>query len=219
MAGVETIKTLTNETHPPHVRGLGSRLMLRPKVRAAVLLYVAAVLCAACSLFDDCESDRIEVSNPVSVLWDNVDETWDLTGRVYVTNLDPPSYAALVDALIDGTRSTAGAVWTIDQGFGTQGGWMAVTLGGSVTAGEVLQVGDIFTGGGWGVSSPSALPAQVGVHVGTFEATSVSGTITVLTEAPLSLRLDLEFGDGSGSTLSIEGDMTFQRVRESVSCD
>jgi hypothetical protein len=183
------------------------------------LVLTATWSAAACYPFGGCESDRIDGSFPVSVQFDNVSETWDLTGLVFDSNLDPSSYAALVEALIDGTRSTAGAVWTIDQGFGAQGGWMAVHLGGGVAAGDVLPVNDIFTGGGWGLSSPSAIPARVGVHVGTFEATAVSGTMTVLATGPLSLRVNLSFDDGQGTTLEIEGDMGFARVRESVSCD
>lgn len=188
-------------------------------VRAGVLL-AAALPVAGCNPFGGCESDRIEVSSPVNVQLDNVAETWDLTGRVHDTNIDPPHYAALVEALIDGTRSTAGAVWTLDQGFGSAAGWLAVNLGGDVTEGQVLSITEVFTGGGWGLwPPPSTLPASVGVHAGAFEATTVSGTMAVLTVAPLSLRVDLVFDDGQGSTLSIQGDMTFQRVRESISCD
>jgi hypothetical protein len=36
--------------------------------------------------------------------------------------------------------------------------------------------------------------------------------------APLRFDVDLEFGDGQGTSLTMTGEMTFQRIRESTTC-
>lgn len=188
---------------------------MRQLAAIVAVLTVAAEVASACYPFGGCESDRIEVSYPAAVQLDGVGESWDFSGRVYVSNVE--NYMALVEAMIDGTRSTAGLVWTLETGSGGRQGVVVLHLGPDVTEGQVVTPNYVFDGGGWGFLSPGQ-GVGVGVTVDDFTADTVSGTLTVLDVAPLRLEVDLEFGDGQGRTLTMTGEMTFQRIRESTVC-
>jgi len=170
---------------------------------------------SACFPFGGCESDRVEGSFPAAVQFDNTGESWDVSGIVYNSNVD--NYSALVEAMIDGTRSTAGLTVTLDQGFDGRQGAFVLYIGPDVSEGQVLTPSYVVEGGGWGFLSPG--PA-VGawVRVDDFTPESVSGTLTVLDVAPLRFDVDIEFGDGQGKSLTMTGEMTFQRIRESTTC-
>ena len=183
-------------------------------VRVAVALAVAGST-SACFPFGDCESDRIEGSFPVAAQVAGASESWDVSGRVYDSNVN--DYSALVGAIIDGTRSTAGLTLTLDQGFGDHQGVFVLYIGPDVTEGQVLAPDFVIDGGGWGFLTPAG---SVGarMHVDDFTPETVSGSVTVLGVAPLRFDVDLEFGDGQGGTLAIAGELSFARVRESTTC-
>ena len=104
--------------------------------------------------------------------------------------------------------------------FQTNGGGIAIALQAPLRAGDVLAVNTAFNGGGWGTTSlPAGIRAQVSVRADNFVATSASGSIQILAVAPLRLRIDIETGDASNSTIRIRGDASFKYVRERVTCD
>jgi hypothetical protein len=186
------------------------------RLAVAVTTLAAAVASAsACFPFGGCESDRIEGSFPAAVQFDNTGESWDVSGRVYNSNVD--DYSALVEAMIDDTRSTAGLTLTLDQGLGSHQGAFVLYIGPDVSEGQVLTLSYVVEGGGWGFLSPGQA-VGAWVWVDDFTPESVSGTLTVLDVAPLRFDVDVEFGDDQGRSLTMTGEMTFQRIRESATC-
>jgi hypothetical protein len=104
--------------------------------------------------------------------------------------------------------------------FQTNGGGIAIALQAPLRAGDVLAVNNAFNGGGWGtISLPAGVNVQVSVRADNFVATSASGSIQILTVAPLRLRIDIETKDVANSTIRIRGDASFNYVRERVTCD
>jgi hypothetical protein len=179
----------------------------------------ALLLLAACSPFGDCELDRIIVALPATVTLDHGVAAWDLSGSVTVGNLDRPTYDRLVGALIEGTRSLDGAVWTLDVGFGDEAGYLAVYWVGDPEEGQTVAVVGAFDGGGWGFLDEATQGPRVASRIGTVTASSASGTLTVLGTAPLRLSVDVTVADGSGVSYRFVGEMAFSRSVEPVSCD
>lgn len=186
-----------------------------PSRARVVLLVAVAGLASACFPFGGCESDRIESAFPAVVQLDATAESWDLSGRVYDSNVS--EYAALVEATIDGTRSTAGLTFTLDQGLGNHQGAFVLYIGPEASEGQVLTPSYVVEGGGWGFLSPGQA-VGAWVWVDDFTPESVSGTLTVLDVAPLRFDVDIEFSDGQGRTLWLEGELSFERIRESTVC-
>jgi hypothetical protein len=191
------------------------------RLQLPVVLWLVGITAAvsACGVLDDCVSDRIEVTLPATVTVNGVPTQDTISGAVFLTNLDPPTYDRLVAALIDGSASTAGAVWTLGQGFDDPPGFLAFQLGVAAQQDAVLAVDATFSGGGWGFAAPSVQPVAVSGELGDFTVTASAGTAVVLDVAPLALRLALVLANAAGDTVRVEGDMTFRRVRQSVSCD
>jgi hypothetical protein len=96
---------------------------------------------------------------------------------------------------------------------------VAIAIQAPVGVGDVLPVDATIDGAGWG---PYTLPAPArivaSIRAGSFAATSVTGTVKVLTVGPLRLRLDLTAHDGSASTIRLTGDAAFQFVSEPSAC-
>jgi hypothetical protein len=176
------------------------------------------VAMSACTAFGDCVSDRIDASMGGANLELNGTPTFlTLVGTVTPGNVNPGIYNRLVGALIDGSESTVGAAWTLDQGF-PQPGWLSMVLGVEALDGDTITVTQAATGGGWGFLDAPGTPLLVSFKLGDFQATAAAGTAVVLDAAPLNLRLNLALANGDGDTILVQGDMVFRRTREDVSC-
>ncbi len=186
-------------------------------VAAAGLLGAVAVI-SACTAFGDCELDRIDASMSGANLELNGTPAFvTLAGTVTPGNVNADTYNRLVGALIEGSESTIGAAWTLDQGL-TEPGWLALVLGVETLEGDTIHVEQAAIGGGWGFFDAPVTPLLVSLKLGDFQATSAAGTAVVLGTAPLNLRLDLILGNTDGDTVLVQGDMVFRRTQEAVSC-
>jgi len=186
-------------------------------VAAAGLLGAAAVI-SACTAFGDCESDRIDVSMGGANLELNGTPAFvTLAGTVTPGNVNANTYDQLVGALIDGSESTIGATWTLDQGL-TEPGWLALVLGVEALPGDTIDVDEAAVGAGWGFLEAPATPMLVSLTLGDFQATSAAGTAVVLGTAPLNLRVDLILANTDGDTVLVQGEMVFRRTQDDVSC-
>lgn len=185
---------------------------------AAAGLLVAVAATSGCTAFGDCESDRIDVSMGGANLELNGTPAFvTLAGTVTPGNVNANTYNQLVGALIDGSESTIGATWTLDQGL-TEPGWLALVLGVEALEGDTIDVGQVASGGGWGFLETPGSPMLVSLTLGDFMATSGAGTAVVLGTAPLNLRLDLTLANTDGDTVLVQGDMVFWRTQEDVGC-
>jgi len=186
-------------------------------VAAAGSLGAVAVI-SACTAFGGCELDRIDVSMGGANLELNGTPAFvTLAGIVTPGNVNANTYNQLVGALIDGSESTIGATWTLDQGL-TEPGWLALVLGVEALEGDTIDVTQTATGGGWGFLAAPGTPLLVSLTLGDFQATSAAGIAVVLGAAPLNLRLDLTLANADGDTVLVQGDMVFRRTQEDVSC-
>lgn len=185
----------------------------------ALSLAPVALLLQACFPFGSCELERVHVSFAATVTVGDAVQHWDLRGEVSAGNLDRATYDRLADALIEDGVSAAGAVWTLDAGFGAQMGFLAVHLAADPASGDVVTVSGALAGGGWGFLPAPREGALVGARVGAFEATSASGTFTVLATKPLRLSADVTVTDGEGVSYRFVGEMVFDRTVDPVPCD
>jgi len=173
---------------------------------------------SACTAFGGCELDRIDVSMGGANLELNGTPAFvTLAGIVTPGNVNANTYNQLVGALIDGSESTIGATWTLDQGL-TEPGWLALVLGVEALEGDTIDVTQTATGGGWGFLEAPGTPLLVSLTLGDFQATSAAGIAVVLGAAPLNLRLDLILANADGDTVLVQGDMVFRRTQDDVSC-
>lgn len=185
---------------------------------AAAGLWGAVAVISGCNVFGDCELDRIDASMGGANLELNGTPAFvTLAGTVTPGNLSGNTYDRLVGALIEGSESTIGATWTLDQGL-TEPGWLSLVLGVEALGGDTITEMQAVTGAGWGFLEAPGTPLLVSLALGDFQATSATGTAVVLGTAPLNLRLDLMLANAAGDTVLVQGDMVFRRTQEDVSC-
>ncbi len=73
-----------------------------------------------------------------------------------------------------------------------------------------------IVGGGWGVASGSG--AQVSLLDGEFQATSATGTITILETQPLRVRLEVTATEADGASRTLSAAMSFSHSRVRTNC-
>ncbi|MEX0691819.1 MAG: hypothetical protein WD934_06930 [Gemmatimonadales bacterium] len=182
-----------------------------------VVLTLAAAL--ACSPFSPCTRDRIDAVFPVTVAIGDALQEWTLTGVVTETNIEPDLYQRLVAGLVLDTASAAGSVFTLDQGFGgDQAGFFAIWLRSDPALDAVLSVAGAFDGGGWGVLPGGTSGPLVALRIGPFQGTTATGTLTVLSTAPLRLDVDIMVTDANGAGYGFTGVAGLSRTIETITC-
>ena len=192
----------------------------RARARTRALLAGAALLAAACgSGTDACQAELISVTLPATLERNGAPSVATLAGEVSVGTVGTPAFAALRQLLTgDAGAATSGVIWTVPA-FEPEQGWVAVALDAPLAAGEELAVGSAFDGAGWGIFDlPAGTRLAAGLRAGTFAATTVTGTASVLGVAPLRLRLDLQGADGTGATVRIRGEASFSYRAGPPSC-
>jgi hypothetical protein len=89
-----------------------------------------------------------------------------------------------------------------------------------LTQGEVVPVELAFDGGGWGATDiPRATAAAVAVRAQNFNATSATGTMTVLSASPLRVAIDVTARSASGETMRLLGQAGFAYQVVTKICD
>jgi hypothetical protein len=186
-----------------------------PAMRLLVLAGLAGL--GACSPFDPCFSDRIDVTLDAVVTNGPTSSGRTFRGQVTSTNLDGPTYGRLVGALIEDTVSAAGAAWDLILASDTESGFLAFQLAADPEDGQILQLGGAFLGGGWGFESPAPPAVLLAAGIGDFTATAASGTLIVIDTRPLRLAVDLTVADGQ-TTYRLQGEIIFSRTVERIQC-
>jgi hypothetical protein len=111
--------------------------------------------------------------------------------------------------LDDISTTAAGATWNVTAPANPDVlTWLAIQLQGSFQPGDVIQVVSVPEAQVLGVWGDAPQGAR-GIHLSApgFTTVSASGTLQVLTVAPLSLRLDVLVANETGEEIRIQGDM------------
>lgn len=166
-----------------------------------------------------CEQEQLTVTFPVTVTRGSTTTSTLLTTTITPSNLDQARFARLRESLVDGTASGIFTVtWTVPA-FDINGGMIAFTHTAPLSLGETQQVTGAFDGGGWGAdpAARAVLPA-ISVRADNFTATKASGSITVLSSAPLRLRVDVTTANDAGETIRITGEAGFHYDKVTKPC-
>ncbi|MGE0553302.1 MAG: hypothetical protein AB7R55_07715 [Gemmatimonadales bacterium] len=163
--------------------------------------------------FGPCYSELVIVSVDGTVDRGTGPDASAAAGQVAPGNVS--DFPILRGFFIDG-EAVAGSV-VVFTATGLGAGFVAVGIPGSIGAGQRVPL-SAFQGGGWGTLT-SGSGGLLAWRDGDFEATSVSGTLTVLEREPLRLRLDFTAGAASGQSRTVDVTASFRYERTRVGCD
>lgn len=180
----------------------------------ALLFGIGLLTLAGCGApFGPCYSELVIVSVDGAVDRGAGPVASGAAGQVAPGNVS--DFTTLRGFFIDGEAVAGSAVVFTATGLGA--GYVAVGVPGSIGAGQSVPL-SAFQGGGWGTLASGSL-GLLAWRDGDFEATSVTGTLTVLEREPLRLRLDFTARGPSGQTRSADVTASFRYERTRVSCD
>jgi hypothetical protein len=174
----------------------------------------AVALLTACGFpFDsNCVADRIVASFDGTLLVGGSATDVKRDDALVATNVSPPTFRQLNEALIEGRTPVDGVVWS-HGGIGNATDFFALNLAIPVQAGQLRTVASTFQGGGWGVNSAGPDGVSVALRLGDSWASAVEGLVTVVRVSPIALDLDIEFTLSDGTTGILAGTDTFRYMR------
>lgn len=176
-----------------------------------------------CSTFEflvgDCEIEYIEVSWPATIEQGGNSELSRLLDRIAPSNVSGQEFDRLKGALIRGEpQSSSLVIWSVGA-FSTNGGYVSITHPAPSAVGAVIPVTSAFNGGGWGtVTGRPSGEASVAVRASGFVAASATGSLTVLDNQPLKMRIDFTARSATNESMRISGEAQFGLRREKTTC-
>jgi len=183
-------------------------------VTRAVVLGVGLLALTGCGApFGPCSSELVIASVDGTVDLGGGPSASGASGQVAPGNVS--DFATLRRFFIDG-ESVAGTT-VVFTATGLGAGFVAVAVPGSIGAGQSVPLA-AFQGGGWGTLA-SGSGGLIAWRDGDFEATSVTGTLTVAARAPLRLGLLFSARNAAGDTRSVVATATFRYERRPAVCD
>ena len=171
------------------------------------------------ALGGSCEQEQLVTTWHVTITRGATITSPLLTNTLTPSNIDQAQFNTLRSLLVDGARpGTYNVTWSLPA-FGVNGGHISFTHAMPLSQGETQTVAATFNGGGWAAQQAgAALPPAVSVRADTFIATSATGSITVLSTAPLRLQIDVTTRSASGETIRLTGDPGFAYQKVTKSC-
>ena len=183
--------------------------------RSTVLAAALVLVSSACDvpLFDsNCSVDRIVARFDGAFTLGGTQQQLGREDAVAATNLAPPVFRQLNDVLLEGSASTAGAVWS-HGGIGSANDFFALAVATPLQDGQVRTDISAFQGGGWGPQALAPGSAAFALRVDGLWATEVGGEVTVVDAAPLMLEVELAFTLSDGVAGSLSGTDVFRYER------
>ena len=187
------------------------------------LLFAAAFSINGCAaidfLTDNCQSEFIAVSWPVTITRGGTATVATLTGSVSPGNIGTGDYTIMKEVLATGGRELlTTVVWSVSA-FDVNGGFIALMHPAPLATGQTEPVALAFDGGGWGVVGGNRpFAAVLSVRADNFLATTATGSITATSGMPLRLRIDVTAKNNVGETIGLAGDAQFRHEVVRSSC-
>ena len=170
------------------------------------------------ALGGSCEQEQLVTTWHVTITRGGTVTSPLLTNTLTPSNIDQAQFNTLRSLLVDGARpGTYNVTWSLPA-FNVNGGHISFTHAMPLSQGETQQVNATFSGGGWAAQAGAALTPAVSVRADNFTATSASGSITVLSTAPLRLQIDVTTRSASGETIRLTGDTGFAYQKVTKTC-
>lgn len=166
-----------------------------------------------------CTQEQIVVTWPVAITRGSMTSNVLLTNTITPENIDPSQFDLLRRALVNGDAAAAATVvWTVSA-FEVNGGYIALSHAAPLSSGDTQQITGAFDGGGWG-ATPASRPTLpvIAVRADNFVATDAAGSMTILDNKPLRLRIDVTVRNAAGETMQISGDAGFAYQKVTKTC-